>query len=49
MPTAKIEVVGIVTIGGSIAADLADVGRQEAQLCTRSPIDREMEGEPYLE
>ena len=40
MTTTKIAVVGIGAIGGSIAADLADVGRHEVQLCTRTPIDK---------
>jgi 2-dehydropantoate 2-reductase len=37
--TTKIAVVGIGAIGGAIAADLADVGRHEVQLCTRTPFD----------
>lgn len=39
MRTTEIAVVGIGAIGGSVAADLADVGRHEVQLCTRTPID----------
>ena len=39
MSMTRIAVVGIGAIGGSVAADLADVGRHEVQLCTRTPID----------
>ncbi len=35
----KIAVVGIGAIGGSVAADLSDVGRHEVHLCARTPID----------
>lgn len=34
----KIAVVGVGAIGGSVAADLADLGRHELQLCTRTPF-----------
>lgn len=40
MSTRKIAVLGIGAIGGSIAADLADLHRHDMQLCTRSPFDR---------
>lgn len=36
---ANIAVVGIGAIGGSVAADLADLGRHDLQLCVRTPID----------
>jgi len=39
MTTTRIAVVGIGAIGGAIAADLADVGRHEVQLCARTPFD----------
>lgn len=36
MSSIKIAVVGVGAIGGAVAADLADLGRYELQLCTRS-------------
>lgn len=48
MPMTTIAAVGIGAVGGAIAADLADVERQEVQLCTRTPIDTQVEGESYV-
>jgi len=36
----RIAVVGVGAIGGAVAADLADLGRHEMLLCTRSPFER---------
>jgi 2-dehydropantoate 2-reductase len=35
-----IAVVGVGAIGGAVAADLADLGRHELRLCTRTPFER---------
>jgi 2-dehydropantoate 2-reductase len=36
----SIAIVGVGAIGGSVAADLADLGRHDVTLCTRTPFDR---------
>ena len=48
MPMTTIAAVGVGAVGGAIAADLAEVERQEVQLCTRTPIDTQVEGESYV-
>ena len=40
MTRQRISVVGVGAIGGAIAADLADLGRYDIDLCTRTPFDR---------
>jgi 2-dehydropantoate 2-reductase len=37
---ARIAVVGVGAIGGAVAADLADLGRHDVTLCTRTPFER---------
>lgn len=39
MQGSRIAVIGIGAIGGSIAADLADLKRHELSLCSRTPFD----------
>jgi 2-dehydropantoate 2-reductase len=39
MSESKIALIGVGAIGGSIAADLADLSRHEIQLCTRTPFE----------
>ena len=40
MPRQKIAIVGVGAIGGTIAADLADLGRHDLVLCSRTPFER---------
>jgi ketopantoate reductase len=40
MGSQRIAVVGVGAIGGAVAADLADLGRHDISLCSRTPFRR---------